>query len=308
MPLVSYDTNGPAYLKQLRLAFDARFADFDAVMVFLAVLITTKERAPATAENELWQRAVTWLCRNLMKDAQHSGTPILNVLKTGLNANSASIGNVFLNDLQGIYQRDACEGILGHPLEGFVTLILATGFMQTKPDLPHGIEYVIWQRFLFALTEQYHEYRGVNGPLLTHVAMMTLILKLDPSEVRQPEPGVGSTTASFPDVAQSTLGDRRPDPRLLLGLDALEKSPLLKVSDIKVWQRLKEMFQWINTTAGYAIGTFVHHLARIGTAQTSAQAHFAELKNQKVLRSVFWEPLNIDAEAAKSLVGDLPID
>ena len=213
---------------------------------------------------------------------------------------------MFLNDLQGIYQRDACEGILGHPLEGFVTLILATGFMQTKPDLPHGIGNVIWQRFLFALTEQYHEYRGVNGPLQTHFAMMTLIMKLDPSEVRQPESGIGSITTSFRDVAQSTLGDRRPDPRLLLGLDALEKSPLLKVSDIKVWQRLKEKFQWIDTTAGYAIGTFVHHLARIGTTQTSAQAHFAELKQRKALRVVFLEPLKVDAEAAESLVKDLP--
>ena len=306
LPLVSYDTNGPGYLKQLRLAFDARFADLDAVMVFLAVLLTTKERVLATAENELWHRAVTWLCRSLMKDVTYSGISVQNALKRGLNSNTRTIENVILSDLQGIYQRDAWEGILGCPLEGFVTLMLAVNCMQTQPDLPHGIENVIWQRFLFALTEQYHEYRGVNGPLLTHVAMMTLILKLDPSEVRQPESGIGSITTSFRDVAQSTLGDRRLDPRLVLGLDALEKSPLLKASDIKVWQRLKEKFDWIDATAGYALGTFVHHLARTGTAQTSAQAHFAELKQQKALRVVFLEPWKIDVEAAKSLVGDLP--
>jgi hypothetical protein len=305
LPLVSYDTNGPAYLKQLRLAFDARFADLDAVMVFLAVLLTAKERVPAVAENELWHRAVTWLCRNLMKDVQHSETPSLYFLKTGPVANPTSIENVFLSDIQGIYQRDAWEGIFGYPLEGFVTLMLALNCMQPQPDLPHGIENVIWQRFLFALTEQYHEYRGVKGPLL-HVAMTTLIFNVDPSEVRRPRIGVGSITSSFQDVARSMLGDTRPCPRILLGLDALETSPLLNASDIKVWQKLKEKFDWIDAAAGYAIGSFVHHLARTGTAQTSAQAHFAELKQQKALRAVFLQPWQIDAEAAKSLVGDLP--
>ena len=102
------------------------------------------------------------------------------------------------------------------------------------------------------------------------------------------------------------LEDRQPDARLLLGLDALETSPLLKASAIKVWQRLKEKFDWIDTTAGYAFGAFVHHLVRAGTAHTSAQIHFVKLKKQETLQVVFLEPSKIDAEVAESLVRDLP--
>lgn len=291
LPLVSYKTNGPAYLKQLRLAFNARFDDSDTVMVFLAVLLTVKEKEAANFENEVWHRAVTWLCRNLMKE---------------VSPDSMSIEEVFLHNLDRIYQRFTREEIFGYPLEGFVTLILATDCMETRPDLPHGIANVIWQRFLRALVDQYHEYRRVNGPVLTHVAMTKLIMEVGSNEVKQPRPQVSSTSPSFQDLAWNMLEDRQPDARLLLGLDALETSPLLKASDIKVWQRLKEKFDWIDTTAGYAIGAFVHHLVRAGTAHTSAQVHFVKLKKQKTLQVVFLEPSKIDAEVAESLVRDLP--
>ncbi|ERF73685.1 hypothetical protein EPUS_00938 [Endocarpon pusillum Z07020] len=287
LPLVSYKINSPAYLKQLRLAFKMRFGDFDTLMVFLAVLLTAKERVAPVAEKEIWHRG--------------------NLLTLDANSTSMSIENVFLNSVRSVYQGNAWEAFFRYPLEGFVTLMLALDCMQSQPDLPHGTENVVWQRFLFALTEQYHEYRGVNGPVLTHVAMTQLIMEVDPRDVKQPRPRVGSSMRSFRDLARNMLGDRRPDSRLFLDLDTLKLSPLLKASDIKIWKRLKDKFEWIDTAAGYAVGAFVHHLARGGTTQTSAQAYFAQLMSQKALQIVFLKPSKIDAEAAEGLVGDLPL-
>ena len=305
LPIVSYSINQPAYEKQLKLAFDERFDGSDSVLVLVAVLVTTADRLPKSSETDLWRQAVTWLCRTLIHEVQCPATLSPKFSTSSLDAYPKSLERAIADGVESVYHGIDWENFFRYPLEGFVIIMLALEYLKAPPNMRYGTKNIIWHRFLYYLTEQYHQYQEVNGSVLTHLAMTKLVLEVNPRDVKRPT-NKRTSMRTFRDLARNMLGDRRPEVRLLLNLDLVLTSPLLKASDMGVWKRLKSGFDWIDTTAGYALGAFIHHLARVNTTEKLPQAHFSELKKNKALRHVFLEPSKLDVGTAEALVDDLP--
>ena len=305
LPIVSYTINRQAYKKQLKTAFEDRFNEDDSLLLFVAVLVTTVERAPRTPETDTWRRGVTWLCRDFFRQIECPQTFSLRFSPPDSCTRTQKLERAITAGVQSVSQVSGWENFFRYPIKGFVTMILALDYLEVTPQIASDIKNVIWQRFLFYLTEQYHEYRAVNGAERARLAIAGL--------VRQPKPrGINQLTTkhhspgSNRGLSRNMLGARRPGFRLLLELNILLTSPLLKGNDLKVWKKLKAKFDWIDTIARYALGTFVYHMTQSSTTHTLAHARFAELRKNPALRQVFLEPAHIDADLAEMLVVDLP--
>ncbi|KEF52857.1 uncharacterized protein A1O9_11274 [Exophiala aquamarina CBS 119918] len=213
LPLVSYSKNKDAYIAQLDKAFQNRFESNDTALVFVAVLFTTASRK-SISNNPNGQQllgALKWARRDLAQSVT-----CVTTLSPALATDGCVEVRSKLCDSLMQASKDALRSDTGcyyqYPIEGFVVMTrIMDGLQQTKPQVRLTIKKTVFQRFLFHITEQFHNHLATEGPIITHLLMSQLTILGDMKRDGSPRP-VAEKKTSFRTLAGLTknlFGDRK---------------------------------------------------------------------------------------------------
>ena len=309
LTLVSYSGNERTYDRLLGKAFQYRFDEDGAPLVFIAVLCTTLRRLESKnkGKDKLLCNALRWACRDLVQSI-HCQDP----LTWSLSQNGSPPA---LNPLSEVLTKSSEEAVhsvsadyFQYPIEGFIVMTeLVNELASTQPRLQKVAQKAVFQRLLFHITEQFDKEVEAQGRVLTHLTM-TRLLTLE--QGRRDKTLGGRQFSSFRGIAGLTrnlFGDRKSlRDRLSINFEELAAESLLDRDFLTAFKKLGPLADSLEAQSGHAIAIFVHYLYRYKTGPwTSSDEHYMDIAKTPALAPVLLEPSEISAGKAERLIAKL---
>jgi hypothetical protein len=312
LPLVSYSDNQQIYNSQLEKAFQSRFEDNANALVFVAVLCTTASRK-STGNNPNGQQllgALKWARRDLARSIKCPTTLSPSLAKEGSPKVLKPLCDILMQTSEEAL-RPYPSYYYQYPIEGFIVMTrIMDDIQHTKPQVRLTVKKTVFQRFLFHLTEQFHNHLAIEGPIITHLLMTQLTILDDPKGDGSPRPLAEKKTSfrTLAGLTRSIFGDRKSlTMKLSIGLDVVARTPLLDPTTIEIFRKLGPLFEWVETKSGHAMAIFLNYLFRYEMKDPkSAMERFTQLARIRTMAKVFLDPSEINARMAERLIEALP--
>ncbi|KAL8747906.1 MAG: hypothetical protein Q9190_000292 [Brigantiaea leucoxantha] len=313
LPIVSFSKNQAPWLEVVNIATQKRFHPFDIPMVFMAILYTKLERLleeDSSAPFDDMRKAIKWTCNMLLAEVIVSRMHTPELDRFGFGA----LHEVLLKNFQGAMSDNLNTFLLEYPLDGFIVANIA--FSNSK----HGQRItgskrkkIVFFRFLYYLTEQYHQFDQESNKLVTNAAKTLILCLSDPVGPRslfqweklRSLSGHGQNLEEFRKFFSMISRQSRSN-RLSISIKELTETPFLTVEAMNQFQRLGVLFNWISSQAGHATAAFLHHLLRTDVAGASTQEHFVKIAGSSVLKQALDKPETLSARGVEDLISKLP--
>jgi hypothetical protein len=305
LPLVTCAINEQAYKKQLKLALENRFHEGDLLQLLLAILVNTFERLPNSNNYDLLRRAIKWSCQDLLLNTLCADSSFQTVSAGSSQRKVNTLLNTISKHFENIYQANG-QDIFPYPLQGFATMVIALRHSNVTPKLPYGIKNIVWQRLLYQVTQNYHEYLQLHGPLLTRIKMTEILLEvtegIDNQKIRK------TSLRGLRDIGRALFGDRGkvPNAKEATEFNSLASTKLLTPADVVTFRSLSEIFEWIEAKTSHALCVFLNYLARSEGKYAAAWERFNGLRENGELTKVFFDPSDVSSKMVGELITSLP--
>ncbi|KAK4451010.1 hypothetical protein QBC34DRAFT_296159, partial [Podospora aff. communis PSN243] len=317
-PLVTYKNNKAAWLDTINIATNKRFEKSDLPAVFLAIIYTKLEKLPSSPDGhsnaQQLRAALEWEAGMIQSSANLQASPGLGTAPYQQHSGSAIIQDAVL-----LYFRNALirsdSLLLHYPMDGFIVAnAILSSSRHSSTISPKKRQSVVLSRFFFHLTESFH----ANGrPELEARASMVQSLLVDnnPSRPRsllrwdaararilKLKDSVMTMKTATPSTTSSLSGSYK----LSLSVAELVDASLLTHQDLATFERLGELFGWIDKEGRHALCIFVHYLLRSETSESEPLACFQQLMGRDGIRRILTKAGPLDEHSVERLVRDLP--
>lgn len=160
--LHNIDENQHLWISALDTALEWRFAKEDLGLLFLAILYTTLQDVDSEIEqsNPTFRKALYWAISQLQRTVQAPMSLSQSLAAPGENVTYSQFFTVLENSFLGVSMPQ--PPILRYPLEGFAILVRVVQNMKNLEQ--RTICSVVFERFLFHLTEQFIALRTAGSP------------------------------------------------------------------------------------------------------------------------------------------------
>lgn len=313
LPLVSFSMNKEPWLETIHLATQKRFHQSDVPTVFLSILYTKLERLledDASLRINSVREALKWVCNMLLSEVLISRMydPELDRFGVGV------LHEVLLRNFRNTLDDVSKTALLEYPLDGFIVANVALSNSKHKSKISGSKrKRIVFFRFLYHLTEKYHEYAAENDKLFVHATKSLVLLLSDPVGPRSllRWDTLRSLSVRFKNPAEmhkffSQMSKNSQSFKLSISIKELTESPFLSIDAMKSFQRLGVLFNWISSQASYATAAFLHHLLRSDMMGASVQDHFKKIVQKTDLEVALAEPENLSARAVEEMIRGLP--
>ena len=313
IPLVSFNSNRESWLETMNMATNKRFHRSDLPSVFLAVLYTKMERllnVPKTPQADGANHAIKWTCNMLLSEVMLHRTQIPELDHLGIGA----LHEVLLRNFRNALTDSPETTIMDYPIDGFIVANVALSNSRHNNKITGSKrKRVVLLRFLYHLTQKYHEYMKENEPLIVQAAKGLLLLLDDPVGPRSLLQwefirGLSGHWKSKEDLLQhlSRMRGKLQAVKLSISVKDLLESPLLSRDDASAFQRLGILFNWIASQGSSAIAAFLHHLLRKDHNHLSPKDHFLALCSEPTLQDALAEPEGLSSKQVEEIANHLP--
>ena len=313
LPLVSFSVNKEPWLETIHLATHKRFHQSDIPTVFLSILYTKLERLleeDASLRINSLREALKWACNMLLSEVLISGMYDPELDRFGIGALHEVLLRNFRNTLDDVSK----AALLEYPLDGFIVANVALSNSKHSSKISGSKrKRIVFLRFLYHLTEKYHEYAAENDKLVIHAAKSLVLLLSDPIGPRSllRWDTLRSLSVHFKNPAEmrqffSQMSKNSQSFKLSISIKELTETPFLSVDTMKSFQRLGVLFNWISSQASHATAAFLHHLLRSDMTDASVQDHFKKIVQMTDLNVALAEPENLSARAVEEMIRGLP--
>ena len=313
LPLVSFRMNKEPWLETIHLATHKRFHQSDIPTVFLSILYTKLERLledSAAKQIDSLREALKWACNMLLSEVLISPMHDPELDRFGIGA----LHEVLLRDFQNTLDDFSEAALLEYLLDGFIVANVALSNSKHKSKISGSKrKRIVFLRFLYHLTEKYHEYAAENDKLVVHAIKSLVLLLSDPIGPRSllRWDTLRGLSVHFKNPAEmrqyfSQMSKNSRSMKLSISIKELTETPFLSVDTMKSFQRLGVLFNWISSQASHATAAFLHHLLRSDMTDSSVQDHFKKIVQMTDLKVALAEPENLSASAVEEMIGGLP--
>ncbi|KAL8833119.1 MAG: hypothetical protein Q9176_008089, partial [Flavoplaca citrina] len=312
LPIVSFIGNKEPWLETVQVATQKRFHSSDLPIVFLSILYTKLERLleqDASPQVEDLREALKWTCNMILSEVLISRQDSPDLHHFGLGA----LHEVLLRNFKDALVNVSKTTLLKYPLDGFIVANFALSNSKHKSKLSGSKrKRIVFLRFLYYLTDTYHEYAANNDDLVVQAAKALVLLLSDPigprSLIRWDAIRKLSLFVNQSDMRQcfSQINKKTQPFRLAISIKELTETPFFSMSTMNSFQRLGVLFNWISSHASHATAAFLHHLFRSDIASTSVQEHFEQMIEMPDLKVALAEPENLSAQAVEDIIKGLP--
>lgn len=313
LPLVSFSMNKEPWLETIHIATHKRFHQSDIPAVFLSILYTKLERLleeDTSLQINSLREALKWTCNMLLSEVLISRMYDPELDRFGIGA----LHEVLLRNFKNTLDDTSKAALLDYPIDGFVVANVALSNSKHSSKISGSKrKRIVFLRFLYHLTEKYHEYASENDKFVVHAAKSLVLLLSDPIGARSllRWDTLRGLSVSFKDPAEmrqffSQISKNSQSFKLSISIKELTETPFLSVDAMKSFQRLGVLFNWISSQASHATAAFLHHLLRSDTTNASVQDHFKKIVQTTDLKVALAEPENLSARAVEEMIRGLP--
>jgi hypothetical protein len=309
LTLVLYSSNKRAYDRLLGKAFQHRFDEDGAPLVFIAVLCTTLRRLESKSKRKEkpLSDALRWVCQGLLYSIQCPDPLTWSLSKNGSPPAFKPLSEV-LTKCSEEAVRSVSTSYFQYPIEGFVVMTELVNELGYTHQLRKIAKKAVFQRLLFHVTEQFDKEVEAQGHVLVHLAM-TRLLTLEQGR-RDKTPGARqfSSFRGIAGLTRNLFGDRKLlRDRLSITFEELIAASLLDRNFLTAFKKLGPLADSLEAQSGHAIAIFVHYLYRYKTdSWKSPDEHYMDIAKTPALASVLLEPSEISAGKAERLIAKLP--
>ena len=180
LPMVSFKKNKKSWLETVQVATQKRFHHSDIPIVFLSILYTKMERLledDVSPQVEGLRVALEWVCSMLLSEVLISSAhdPQLHRFGIGL------LDEVLLRNFRYALDDIQKTTLLEYPLDGFIVANVALSNSNHDIKISGSKrKRIVFLRYLYHLTEKYHEYVAENDELVVDAAKALVLRLSDP--------------------------------------------------------------------------------------------------------------------------------
>ena len=313
LPIVSFSKNQAPWLEIVNIATQKRFHPSDIPMVFMAILYTKLERLleeDSLAPFDDIREAIKWTCNMLLAEVIVSQMHTPELDRFGFGA----LHEVLLKSFQGAMSDNLNTFLLEYPLDGFIVANVAFSNSKHQQKITGSKrKKIVFFRFLYYLTEQYHQFDQESNKLVTNAAKTLILCLSDPVGPRslfqweklRSLSGYGKNLTEMRKFFSMISRQSRSN-RLSISVKELTETPFLTVEAMNQFQRLGVLFNWISSQAGHAMAAFLHHLLRTDIAGASTQEHFVRIAGSSAFKQALDKPETLSAQGVEDLISNLP--
>jgi hypothetical protein len=310
LPLQSFLTNTAVWLQILHQATLWRFHGTQLPIVFLAILCTKLERLlEEGGESPRFynlREGIKWTCNMLLSEVIVSPASASGINSLGTGA----LYDTLLQSFKNTIDNTKSTRLLEYPLDGFIVANIAlSNSARIKTISGNKRKNIVFLRFLYHLTERYHQYAKEHDELVLRAAKSLTLLVDDPAGrkslfgwqyIRQ----LSVRFKDFKDMRKffSTTSSYK----LSLAIKELLETPFLEKQVLINFERLGVLFNWISSQAGHATAVFLHHLLRMDISATSTQERFSKVWEQLEVQEALRDPADTSAKKVEELTRLLP--
>lgn len=317
LPMVSFNKNKEAWLETVNVATHKRFHQSDIPVIFLSILYTKMERLlgdDASSQVEGVRAALEWVCNMLLAEVLISRTYDPELDRFGIGV----LHEVLLRNFRYALLDDdiVTTTLLEYPLDGFIVANVALSNSKHKAHISGAKrKRIVFLRFLYHLTERYHDYAAENEEPVVQAAKALLLRLSDPIGPRSllrwdVLRGLSVHFQSNAEFRQwlSQMTRKAHPFKLAISVRDLAETPFLSDDTVIAFQRLGVLFNWISSQATHATAAFLHHLLRSDITAASVRDRFEKTVKIPGLKLALAEPGNLSARAVEEMIKDLPQD